>query len=120
MPVDNVPDEHIRAAMYQQALDFRDNAPLTAAQAAEIILDGVRADRWRILVGDDAAALDAAVRAAPEDAYEPEFIQRIQNAGFLGRRPRPREMCLDATLALPRIQVFAGRPLPPATSRGTR
>lgn len=83
LPVDNVPDDHIRAAMYQQGLDFRDNAPLTAAQAAEIILDGVRAERWRILVGEDALALDAAVRAAPEEAYEPEFIQRIQNAGFL-------------------------------------
>lgn len=83
LPVDNVPDEHIRAAMYQQALAFRDNAPLTAARAAEIILDGVRADRWRILVGQDAEALDAAVRAAPEDAYEAEFVERIQNLGFL-------------------------------------
>ncbi len=34
---------------------FRDNAPMSAAQAATIILDGVRADTWRILVGDDAA-----------------------------------------------------------------
>ncbi len=84
MPVDNVPDDHIRAAMYQQALDFRDKAPTTAAEAAEIILAGVRADRWRILVGADAEALDAAVRGDPENAYEPAFIQGIQNAGFLG------------------------------------
>jgi NAD(P)-dependent dehydrogenase (short-subunit alcohol dehydrogenase family) len=83
LPVDNVPDDHIRAAVYQQALDFRDNAPLTAAQAAEIILDGVRAGRWRILVGQDAEAMDAAVRAAPEGAYEPEFTRHIQNIGFL-------------------------------------
>jgi hypothetical protein len=48
---------------------FRDNAPLTAAQAATIILDGVRAGKWRILVGDDAQALDEAVRADPEGAY---------------------------------------------------
>src|SRR3546814_5522082 len=41
---------------------FRDTAPMTAAQAATVILDGVREDRWRILVGDDAVALDQAVR----------------------------------------------------------
>ena len=83
LPVDNVPDDEIRAAMYQQALDFRDKAPLTAAQAAEIILDGVRAERWRILVGNDAERMDAAVREAPEEAYEPEFLQRLQDVGFL-------------------------------------
>jgi NAD(P)-dependent dehydrogenase (short-subunit alcohol dehydrogenase family) len=84
LPVDNVPDDHIRAALRQQAEDFRDKAPLTAAQAARIILDGVRDGRWRILVGQDAEALDAAVRADPERAYEPEFTQRIRELGFLG------------------------------------
>jgi hypothetical protein len=48
---------------------FRDNAPLSAEQAATIILDGVRAGKWRILVGDDAHTLDEAVRADPEGAY---------------------------------------------------
>ena len=52
---------------------FHDNAPMTAAEAATVILDGVRADRWRILVGQDAHELDAAVRADPERAYEPGF-----------------------------------------------
>jgi NAD(P)-dependent dehydrogenase (short-subunit alcohol dehydrogenase family) len=84
MPVDNVPDDHIRAALHQRALDFRDKAPVTAAQAATIILDGVREDRWRILVGKDAEQLDAAVRAAPELAYEADFTQRIRELGFLG------------------------------------
>lgn len=83
MPVDNLPDEHIRAAVYQQAVDFREKAPLTAAEAAGIILDGVRENRWRILVGRDAEQLDAAVRAAPEEAYEPGFVQRIREPGFL-------------------------------------
>ena len=50
---------------------FRDSAPLSAAGAATIILDGVRAEKWRILVGDDAEALDVAVRAEPERAYGP-------------------------------------------------
>jgi hypothetical protein len=50
---------------------FRDAAPMTAAQAATVILDGVRAGRWRILVGDDAAALDEKVPADPEHIYGP-------------------------------------------------
>lgn len=52
---------------------FHDHAPMTAAEAATVILDGVRAGRWRILVGDDAHALDAKVRAEPDRAYEPGF-----------------------------------------------
>jgi NAD(P)-dependent dehydrogenase (short-subunit alcohol dehydrogenase family) len=49
---------------------FRDRARLTATAAAAIILDGVRSGAWRILVGEDAKALDAAVRARPEAAYD--------------------------------------------------
>jgi hypothetical protein len=48
---------------------------MTAAAAATVILDGVKAERWRILVGDDAHKLDAKVRAAPEEAYTPDFFQ---------------------------------------------
>jgi short-subunit dehydrogenase len=49
---------------------FREKAPLTAAAAVTIILDAVRSGAWRILVGEDAKALDAAVRARPEAAYD--------------------------------------------------
>jgi len=49
---------------------FRDQAPMTAAEASAEILEAVRNDRWRILVGDDARKLDQAVRANPEIAYE--------------------------------------------------
>jgi NAD(P)-dependent dehydrogenase (short-subunit alcohol dehydrogenase family) len=83
LPVDNVPDDHIRAAVQQQAEDFRDKAPMSAAEAAAVILDGVREERWRILVGKDAQQLDAAVRAAPEAAYDDDFVQRIEQPGFL-------------------------------------
>ena len=59
------------AEMVQLMSDmFRDQAPMTAAEAATEILDGVRSGRWRILVGDDARKLDEAVRANPEIAYE--------------------------------------------------
>jgi NAD(P)-dependent dehydrogenase (short-subunit alcohol dehydrogenase family) len=49
---------------------FRDSAPLSAAGAATVILDGVRAGAWRILVGTDAHRLDEYVRAHPADAYD--------------------------------------------------
>ncbi|MEM6708245.1 MAG: SDR family NAD(P)-dependent oxidoreductase [Pseudomonadota bacterium] len=83
LPVSNVPDDDLRQMMHQRALDFRDKAPTTAAQAATIILDGVRERRWRVLVGADAVHLDAQVRQDPESAYEPSFIQRIMEAGHM-------------------------------------
>ena len=49
---------------------FQENAPMTAAAATTVILTDVLAERWRILVGDDAYALDSAVRADPENAYD--------------------------------------------------
>ena len=53
---------------------FRTTAPLDAAGAATVILEGVRAGKWRILVGDDAARLDEQVRADPEAAYDHQGI----------------------------------------------
>ena len=49
---------------------FHDSAPLSAAGAATVILDGVRSGAWRILVGADAHSLDEYVRAYPDDAYD--------------------------------------------------
>ncbi len=76
-------DEDIRQGLQQRAESFRDNAPLTAAQAATIILEGVRARRWRILVGDDAVMLDQMVRETPDDTYEPAFMDRVHARGVL-------------------------------------
>jgi NAD(P)-dependent dehydrogenase (short-subunit alcohol dehydrogenase family) len=77
LPVDALSDDQLRGAMQQLAEDFRDKAPLSAAEAARIILEGVRAGRWRILVGEDAKVLDRMVREAPEEAYEPSFMDRF-------------------------------------------
>jgi NAD(P)-dependent dehydrogenase (short-subunit alcohol dehydrogenase family) len=49
---------------------FHDSAPLSAAGAATVILDGVRSGAWRILVGADAQGLDRYIRAHPDDAYD--------------------------------------------------
>jgi NAD(P)-dependent dehydrogenase (short-subunit alcohol dehydrogenase family) len=82
VPVDDVADEDLRkgVAMFGEA--FRDLAPLSAASAATIILDGVRKNQWRILVGDDAVVIDQMVRSTPELAYEPEFWQSLQAQGL--------------------------------------
>src|ERR1700730_9201452 len=68
-------EEEVQAAGAERARSFREDAPTTAAAAAKIILDGVKAGRWRILVGEDAHRLDERVRQTPERAYEPEFYQ---------------------------------------------
>src|SRR5262249_17617130 len=83
LPLDALSDDQLRAGMQQMAEDFRDKAPLSAAGAARIILDGVRAGRWRILVGEDAQELDRMVRAAPERAYESGFMDELRAKGHL-------------------------------------
>jgi NAD(P)-dependent dehydrogenase (short-subunit alcohol dehydrogenase family) len=61
--------------------NFRDTAPMSSAAAAQAILDGVRAGKWRILVGEDAQFLDESVRADPENAYTAGFYKMLQAAG---------------------------------------
>jgi len=80
---DTMSDSDIQQKAQDRARTFREEAPTTAAQAAKIILDGVKADRWRILVGDDAHRLDARVRETPEKAYTPEFYESfVKEAGW--------------------------------------
>ncbi len=71
-------DEELLEIVEAVARGFRDNAPTTAEQAATIILDGVREERWRILVGDDAHLIDCMVREAPEEAYGEAFMERLR------------------------------------------
>ena len=74
---DTMSDADIRQKAHDRARAFREDAPTKAAQAARIILDGVKAGQWRILVGDDAHRLDARVRETPEKAYTPEFYENL-------------------------------------------
>jgi NAD(P)-dependent dehydrogenase (short-subunit alcohol dehydrogenase family) len=77
MDVSKMDDTQIGQMIEMQAIAFRDNAPTSAAQAAKIILDGVKAQKWRILVGDDAHYLDEQVRKDPESAYTPQFHEML-------------------------------------------
>ncbi len=81
LPVEGVSDDELRKGMQMIGEGFRDAAPTTAAQAATIILDGVRQNQWRILVGDDARELDNEVRADPLHVYEPEFWDALRARG---------------------------------------
>jgi len=78
IPLEGVSDEQIRELIRQQGENFRDNAPTTAAQAAADILKGVKEERWRILLGEDAAVLDRLVREDPESAYEQSFMEKLR------------------------------------------
>ena len=83
MDLSGVSDEDIRMGVLMRAEAFRDTAPTTAADASAIILNGVRAGTWRILVGDDAVHLDEKVRADPTRAYTREFFDELRSEGTL-------------------------------------
>jgi NAD(P)-dependent dehydrogenase (short-subunit alcohol dehydrogenase family) len=72
--VSALPADQIKSIIRSVGEGFRDNAPMSAAEAATVILAGVRNGEWRILVGDDAVALDERVRADPLTVYGPEGL----------------------------------------------
>lgn len=73
-------DAQLQGLAKMMADGFRDNAPMTAAAASKVILDGVKAGQWRILVGDDAHRLDEFVRKDPYTAYDVDFFQLFPSA----------------------------------------
>ena len=73
MPVHNFSIDQIKEQIKENSESFKNNAPTTSAEAAEIILSAVKRKEWRILVGDDAKAIDQWVRNDPENAYEITF-----------------------------------------------
>ncbi|MFM1790242.1 MAG: hypothetical protein RLZZ526_569 [Actinomycetota bacterium] len=89
MDLSSVSDEDIRVAMIAQQEGFRDNAPTTAGEAADVILNAVKADEWRVLVGEDAVVLDEEVRKDPWAAYEPAFVDKLHARGQFLNLVRP-------------------------------
>jgi len=78
--VSQLSDDQLRNLVVELERRFRDEALTSAAQAATIILDGVKADRWRILVGADAHKVDEMVRQSPERAYDIAFFDEFARA----------------------------------------
>ena len=68
------PDAEVAELLIATAEMFETQAPMTAEEAARVIIAAVTNGEWRILVGDDAIALDESVRANPEGAYRAEFF----------------------------------------------
>ena len=78
--VSGLSDDQIRKTIAERERRFAEEAPTSAAEAAKIILDGVKADQWRILVGDDAHKIDERVRRSPEQAYDIDFFEAFARA----------------------------------------
>lgn len=92
MPLDGLTNDQIRQELERRDTlyrkNFQERAPLTARAAAGQILDGMRRQQWRILVGGDAQTLDQKLRDSPDDAYSPEFLADLHRQGhftFLAR-----------------------------------
>jgi len=84
-------DAQVEKLVLERARQFLEEAPTTAAAAAKIILDGVKADRWRILVGHDAERIDELVRQSPEQAYDVDFFESFAaEVGWRLGTPTPR------------------------------
>jgi NAD(P)-dependent dehydrogenase (short-subunit alcohol dehydrogenase family) len=81
VPASGMSVEDLRAAFGRFSEVFEQAAPMSPAEAAKVILDGVREERWRILVGADAEAVDRMVRSTPEEAYEPSFLAALAREG---------------------------------------
>ena len=78
IPHEALSDDQVRDLVQQRFDNFRDNAPLSAAQAAEQILGAVRKGQWRLIIGDDARFIDKLARESPEELYEPKFIEQMR------------------------------------------
>jgi hypothetical protein len=73
--------DDVRQMLVRMNADFRDKAPVSAAQAATVILDAVQSGAWRVLIGEDAKMIDAAVRAKPEATYDYSELYKDVNTG---------------------------------------
>ena len=78
--VSQLSDGQLRNLVSELERRFRDEGLTSATQAATIILEGVKANRWRILVGADAHKIDEMVRQSPVRAYDVAFFDEFARA----------------------------------------
>jgi len=100
-------NDDIRIMVAERARRFLEEAPTTAAAAATIILDGVKANRWRILVGDDAHRLDDKVRQSPERAYDVDFFEDLYSVYARTRKTEALNFSISAALSDSDFRVLA-------------
>jgi len=92
-------DAQVAEVVRERVRRFVEEAPMTAAQAATVILDGVKAERWRILVGEDAKKIDAKVRETLGASLRHRFLPEI----------RGRSRLEDRALTCPTLSPSNGR-----------
>ena len=80
VPADEMDADQIRQVSHQMGEAFKNNARTSAAEGARVIIDGVKNEQWRVLIGEDAITLDKMVRESPEAAYTKEFSDRVIQA----------------------------------------
>jgi len=107
--VSSMSDEDIQKMVAERERRFREEAPMTAAAAATVILDGIKADRWRILVGEDAQRIDDLVRHSPERAYDVDFSRasRPRSAGVFADESVTDDGKSPAQRRLRRLRIYA-------------
>jgi NAD(P)-dependent dehydrogenase (short-subunit alcohol dehydrogenase family) len=116
--VSRLSDDQLRNLVSKLERRFRDEALTSASEAATIILDGVKANRWRILVGVDAHKIDEMVRQSPERAYDIAFFDEFARArggrsASLSRTPTCARRIDQRTISVDcsRIPAQAMRPV---------
>jgi NAD(P)-dependent dehydrogenase (short-subunit alcohol dehydrogenase family) len=72
----------IREAVELQSKAFREDAPMSAEEAAAGILEAVARGDWRIVLGEDAVIVDERVRANPESVYDHAFSEQMNRDGI--------------------------------------
>ena len=134
--VSQLSDDQLRNLVSDLERRFRDEGLTSAAQAATIILDGVKANRWRILVGVDAQKIDEMVRQIAGPRLRHRVLRRIRPRGGVDRAPLSRERCFAPAELITGLSPSAARgyacqrcgdlkrawfdrqPLPPGTTGG--
>jgi NAD(P)-dependent dehydrogenase (short-subunit alcohol dehydrogenase family) len=86
IPDEGLTDQQVREAAQAQVDAFHDNAPVSAAQAAEQMIAAVIEKRWRLLIGDDARFLDKMAREHAEELYDPAFLVSMREQ--IPRKPK--------------------------------
>jgi NAD(P)-dependent dehydrogenase (short-subunit alcohol dehydrogenase family) len=85
--------DDVRRTLVRLEREGQDRALLSAAEAATIILDGVRSGAWRVIVGKDAAFVDEQIRSRPESAYDyPELFKDLPADLLRGAKDLPEEV----------------------------
>ena len=77
--VKDMSDEQIRIDGAKEIENMQEMG-VPPAEAAAIILQGVKNKTWRILIGKDTVSLDKLVRESPETMYDLDFVDRWREA----------------------------------------